>query len=294
MPWSSGSSIRTSTIGRSPEMPCAQSAGGARRVALEHARRRAQRRVGVQDPVGQALEQVGLVRPDAEVVELDLRPGPGQRRRALEHRGIAILLGEREGLVARRRDQGREDDAGAGRRRQAHPPPQAEDRIEHRAGRVRQRPAVDHRHRRSDPAAATEKPHPVGLVLRAPPLPGPRRRPRGRPRRTAPSGARARRVANRASSCGDGLGLHEEVREHRVRRLRGGWREHELGVRGDLDLPRPRAEVGERHATELGVVLRRDDHLEGRRDRAVPPVELGAVLEEGRAVRVRRRRPTGW
>ncbi len=39
-------SMRTSTIGRSPEMPCAQSADGARRVAAQHVRGEPQRRVG--------------------------------------------------------------------------------------------------------------------------------------------------------------------------------------------------------------------------------------------------------
>ena len=65
-----------------------------------------------------------------------------------------------------------------------------------------------------------------------------------------------------------------------MRRVGRGRREHELGVRGDLDLARPRAEVRERDAADLGVVLGRDDDLERRRDAAVAPVELGAVLGE--------------
>src|SRR2546426_9252072 len=38
-------------------------------------------------------------------------------------------------------------------RREADPPPEAEDRVEHRAGRIGERPAVDDRHRGADSTA---------------------------------------------------------------------------------------------------------------------------------------------
>ena len=74
--------------------------------------------------------------------------------------------------------------------RQPHAAPQAHDRIEHRAGRVGQRPAVDHRRRRPDPAPAAEEPRAIGLPLQARRPSRPRRPPRG-PARPASRGATA-------------------------------------------------------------------------------------------------------
>ena len=102
---------------------------------------------------------------DAEVVLLNLRLRPRQRRGAVERRRIAILLGEAEGLRARRRDNRREGGAYGIARRHSHAAAQAHDRIEHRAGRVGEGLAVDHRRRRSDPAPAAEEPRSVSLPL---------------------------------------------------------------------------------------------------------------------------------
>ena len=81
---SAASSIRTSTIGMVPGDAVHPEPGRPALVPGQHGGRRPQRRVGVEDPAGEALEEVGLVGVDAEVVELDLRLRPGQRRRALE------------------------------------------------------------------------------------------------------------------------------------------------------------------------------------------------------------------
>ena len=72
-----------------------------------------------------------------------------------------------------------------------------------------------------------------------------------------------------------------------MREVGGGRGEHDLGVRGQLDLPHPGAVVGERHPAQLGVVLGADHHLEPAADRAVTPDDLGAVLGEGDLVAVR-------
>ena len=97
--------------------------------------------------------------------ELHLRLRPGHRRRPLEYRRVAVLVGEVERRLARRRHQGREGDAHGRARGEAHRAPQAEDRVEHRADRVRQGVAVDHRHRGPHPAPAAEEAQAVGLVL---------------------------------------------------------------------------------------------------------------------------------
>ena len=56
-------------------------AGRAALVLGQHRRRRPQRRIRVEDPVRQALEEMGFVLLDAEVVELDLGLRPRQDRR---------------------------------------------------------------------------------------------------------------------------------------------------------------------------------------------------------------------
>ena len=84
MAMSSMSSIRTRTIGRSPEMPCAQSAAGPpppRRMASDDGR---SRRIGVEHVARETLKQARLVGIDAEMAQLHLRLGPRQRGRALE------------------------------------------------------------------------------------------------------------------------------------------------------------------------------------------------------------------
>jgi hypothetical protein len=133
-------------------------------------------------------------------------------------------------------------------------PPQAQDRIEHRARRVRKRPALPDRAGVADAAAAPEEPRAVGLVLhgaqglsldgrhvRDPDrlLLGPARSPRG----------------EEGLEAGRELRLDEEIGEGGVGPVDGSRREHELGEGRDLDLARPRAEVRERDLPDLGVVL---------------------------------------
>ena len=69
-------------------------------------------------------------------------------------------------------------------------------------------------------------------------------------------------------------------------RVVAGRRQHDLRVRRHLDLARFAAEVRERHAPDLGVVLGRDEHLEPGQQIAVAALDLGAVLEERHLVAV--------
>ena len=85
-----------------------------RRSALasaEHFGGGAQRRVGVEDAVGETLEELRFVGPDAEMMELHLRLGPRQGDRALEGGRVMVLVDQVERLVAGRRDQRPERDA---------------------------------------------------------------------------------------------------------------------------------------------------------------------------------------
>ena len=82
-------------------------------VAGQQARRRPQRRVRVEDPVGQALEQVGLVGLDPQVMELDLGLRPGQGRRPFEGGRLTVLVGQVQDLLAGIGDDRREDRMGS-------------------------------------------------------------------------------------------------------------------------------------------------------------------------------------
>ena len=96
---------------------------------------------------GEALKQARLGGVAVQVPQLDLRLGPGQRGRAHEGVGIALLVDELQGSVTRRGHSGPKRDAHrcAGRYMQAIA--QSEYRIEDRAYGAGQSPAVHHRKR---------------------------------------------------------------------------------------------------------------------------------------------------
>ena len=285
---SSGSSIRTRTIGRSPEIPWAQSAVRPGRVAPQRVAGGPKRGVGVEDPAGEILEQVRLVRANPEMVQLDLRLRPRQRDRALEGRRVAILVGQRHGGVARRGDERGEDQAGALSRRETDAPSEAEDRIEHRARGVREGPAVDHRHRACgcrDPGRGSAR----GPSRTASPPPD-------SPSTTTTWAAQIAGSVARPATAGRQERL--EIGD-RIPSGRRGWRTPDARRRRPAAPARARrrrsarslASAPPRFVIEtpahLGVVLRRDQHLERGRDGAVASIELGAVLGEGHAIGVR-------
>ena len=108
---------------------------------------------------------MGFVGTDAEMVQLDLGLRPRERDRPLKRRRVMVLVSERQ--KPRRAMARRASRTSPGRScpAQADLPPEADDRIQHRPGRVGERAAVDDRHRRADAAPAAEKPGAVGLVL---------------------------------------------------------------------------------------------------------------------------------
>ena len=207
---------------------------------------------------------------DAEMAELHLRLGPGQRLRPLE--GVAVMV-----LVDRDRSSSSRDGAttvqnatravlpGAMRR----PAGAGEDRVEHRADRVRQRADPVHR-----PRAVPRRGRGRGSA-------------RGRfrtatspvisPSTTAKWAAQTRRssrdaagVSRGARRLGEVLGLDEQLGEGRVRVIGGRRRQHQLGVGGEFDLARLRRRYW--RATRGGPRRRprgRPDDLKRGRDRAV-------------------------
>ena len=66
---------------------------------------------GIQQMAGETLKQAGLAGIDAEMMQLHLCLGPGQRRRALERGGVAMLVHQIQHLFARFGDHGPEGDA---------------------------------------------------------------------------------------------------------------------------------------------------------------------------------------
>ena len=213
------------------------------------------------------------------MAKLNLGLSPRQRGRPLERRGVAILVGQADGLVAGRRNQRRKGDVDALAWRQAHAASQADDRVEHGADGVGEGLTVGHRARCSDPMAATEKPRAVGFPLYAPDglafdghhVRDPDRRLGSRPR--APRREEGVRLGHEGR-------LHEQVGERGVGRVRRRRRQHDLGVRRHVDLPGPRSEVGERDAPNLGIVFRGHDHRERGRDPVVSPGNFCPILGE--------------
>ncbi len=161
------------------------------------------------------------------------------------------------------------------------PAAEAEDRIQHRADRVRERTPVDDRDRRADRPAPAEEAGAIRLVLDDPAgLLLDRRDVRGPDRLLVPGSRTAGR--QQGADIGGELGLHEQVLEGRVSDVGRLRREHDLRVRRQLDLARCGAEIGQRHAADLRVVLRRHDDGQAGRDRAVATGELGVILRVGR------------
>ncbi len=210
--------------------------------------------------------------------------------------GVAVLVGEVERLLARRRDQRRED-------RRARSPRAARRTRRRRLkigsstgpDRVRQRPAVDDR----APASRISRPRPrkrarsVSYCDAADRLALDRddvRRPDRRLARRARPARREQRV-----ELGHELGLDEEVREGRVGGVgRGRGAARSRRTRSARSSRGREPEVRDRDPPDLGVVLGRDDDLERRRDRAVAAVELGAVLARRRPRSCPASTPLGW
>ena len=72
----------------------------------------------------------------------------------------------------------------------------------------------------------------------------------------------------------------KQLHEGGMRDVVGLRAEHQLGIRGDVDLARAAAVIGNRDAPDLGIVLGRDEHFQRRRQGAVAPGVFGTVLVE--------------
>ncbi len=258
----------------------------AERVSLQNLAGGPQRRIGIEDPSGHALEEMGLVRVDVEVTQLHLGLGPGKRRGPLERRGVSVFVGQLQRVFPGLGSGGREGDPAGFARLHANAVAKRDDRVQYRADGVRQRTAIENRARVPELAASAQEPRAVGLELNA----ADRRSFDGRhvhePQPLLLGGPRPARREERFQAW-DELGLDEEIRKGGMGFVGGGGGEHDLGVGRQLDLSRTRAEVRDGNLTDLGVVFRGDHDLESRRDGAVPAPDLRAILRVHDLVAVR-------
>jgi hypothetical protein len=132
-------------------------------VALEHLGPGALQAIHIQRGGRQALEALRSVGADIEVAQLSLALGPGHGKCTRRRVGVAVFARQLDGLVAAGGHAGGEDDQRRAARHDPHAAAQAEDRIEHRAGMLCQRPMQ--RQRVGGCAAAPNKRRAVGLVL---------------------------------------------------------------------------------------------------------------------------------
>ncbi len=229
---------------------------------------------------------MGFLGTDTEVVQLNVGLRPGQCERAVERRRVAVPVGQIQHLDARRRDHRPERHARGRARWDSQSAAEAEHRVQHGADGAGQRLAVHHGERGPDPAAASEEARAVGLELwsthglafdhgevRCPGFGF-----FGRPTATGgEEGGGARQVRR----------LHEQLGERGMCGVGSRRRQYDFAVRSDVDLPDLDAEIGDRHPTDLRVVLRGHRDLERCDDGAVVSDDLRPTLGEGHLVSIR-------
>ena len=214
----------------------------------------------MEHPRGKTFEQQRIIVGDRQVMQRALCVAKREREGAHGRTRLAVLLRERQRGIAIPCDAGGEREPRGRARRVPDPLPQAEDRIEHDAGRARQRTSVE-RHGIPGIPSAPQKARPIGLpldgalraTLQAQHMHRPQRLLRRRPQ---PPMAQQRRAV------GDVLGFKEELAKRRMGCVgrRGGQRD--FHVAGDIDLARARPLIGHGQASYLDVILGGDGNVE--------------------------------
>lgn len=116
----------------------------------------------------QTLVQSGFAGFDAEVMKLDLRLGPGERRRPRVGRSVPMLVDATQQRRARFRRHGPECDVNRGPRRYGEATTQGEDRVKHGPDGIGQRSRAQHGDRRAHAMSATKEAPSIGFELRRP------------------------------------------------------------------------------------------------------------------------------
>ncbi len=244
----------------------------------------AQARVGEQQPPREPLIAQRVLNRQSEVAHLDLRVGAGQRDRARDRAAVVILLDSWRAAPSVSANAvvkaSRAVPPGAGGRLA-----QADDRIEHRAGGVRQPCAALQRRGVGDRSAAPDEARAVGFVL-------------GRGADLAASAEHVHEIhaiAARARPAGahqrvrfrQGARFDEEIAEGWMRQVGVLRCKDDLGVARQLQAAGVMAVIGDRDASQLGVVLGRDDDFGAGFEAAVDAAPDRAIERERRFVFVR-------
>ena len=225
----------------------------AQHVALQDLRPRPQRGVGVQDPGGEALEELGLVARDAQVPQRALRLGVGQREGARGGAGVVVLVRHGQSAIPAHGHPRREGQAHESTGCQTDALSQADDRVQHGPRGAGEGPPVEG-HRILGAAAAAQEPLAVGFPFHRPLHPPVHAQHVDRPHAGLVPGAGSP-GANQGGALGQVLGFHEELAEGGVGQVLADRRQGDLGVARDLELARPVALVGHGQAAHLDVVL---------------------------------------
>ena len=201
--------------------------------------------------------------------------GEGARRGAR----LVVALGQGQGRLAGRRHPRGEGQPHEAAGRQANALPQADDGIEHDAGRAGERAAVEGL-RVLGTAPAAQEARAVGLPFHRALRPAFQAQDVNGPGPGLVGGARPP-MAEERRALGQVLGLDEQLAERGMGQVVGGRGEDDLGVARDLDLARPIAVVGHGQPAHLHVVFGRDGDVELRGDVVVAAVK-GRLLREER------------
>ena len=235
-----------------------------------------------QERAGERRGGLGLVVGDPEAVApvvlgvgggLDRRLGVGDRTER---------VGAGQGVGARAASRQPERPLGRPARRDLDDRPQRDDRVEHGAGRPAQRARRVERGRRRPVPRAADEPEPVGLPRHGL---GAIVEPVRQPRRGVLRRARAAPGEEDGPPL-DALGLDEQLRERRVRRVGRPVVDDDLGERRRLDAAR--APVARRQAEVTDErAARRDGQAQPRLQAVVLPHDLDRPRPEPGLVAVR-------
>ena len=189
------------------------------------------------------------------MAKLDLAVRAGQRECPRADLRIVILLDQRAHAVFVLRHDRRERHARRDAGRYPEARAEADDRIEHRAGRAGQRLGAGERGRRAHAAAAADEVFAVGFEFDGL---AEARSPRQHVTHVQPRLVRSRTArADDGVVLGNGGRLDEQVAECRMRQVGGVRRQHDFGIAGELDVANATRVVGHGDAANLGIVFRR-------------------------------------
>ena len=263
--------------GKVPRYAGAPQRRGGPPAPLQDFRRSPEARIVIDQIIRQQLEQMGIVRPDAQILQLGLGMGGRQGGGAFKRHRVMVAVHQIHDLLAALRHHCPECDCDGLSARYLYPAAQAENRIEHGAGAVRQGPAFRYRRCRARASVAPQEFAAIGLILHVADRPAFRHAEMGNPNRLL---RRRARPAGRQKRAGLAqiFGLHEQFGKGLVGVVVLGPGQRQFGIGGDFEIAQPGPVVGDRYPPHFRIVFRRHQHFGHRRNRAVGTAYRGAIL----------------